>query len=188
MGDVVFGVPTKEVKWLQERSGRNVFIEGGTYKGASAVSMAREFDFVVTIENDATLHEAARERNPLENIRYLLGDTRDRLPEILSEFPQSLIWLDAHWSGLGTYGEGDECPVLKELEIIFAHQDRPIILIDDARLFLQPPPSPHDHLAWPSIDELVRAIPINYRTIVRNDVIYVLHETIFAEFRAHIQS
>lgn len=87
MGEIVFGVPSKEVNWLQKRSGRKVFIEGGTFKGASAVSMARKFDLVITIEKDTKLHEAARERYPRENIRYLLGDTRVRLPEILPEHP-----------------------------------------------------------------------------------------------------
>ncbi len=187
MGDVVFGVPVAEVKWLQRKKKRSVFIEGGTYKGTSARTMAGEFDLVITIEKDPTLHAEARKRFPLENVRYLLGDTREHLPEVLEQHPNSLIWLDAHWSGLGTYGEGDECPILDELELIFLNSLDPIILIDDARLFLQSPPAPHDHLEWPTIDELVRILPESYRMLVRNDVIYALHGDIFAEFRAHFQ-
>ena len=149
--------------------------------------MARVFDLVITIEKDQTLHAEAQARTEPENVRYLLGDTREHLPEVLSAHHDSLIWLDAHWSGPGTYGEGDECPILAELEIIFVNDPNPVILIDDARLFLQPPPSPHDHLAWPSIDELVRAMPTDYRMMVRNDVIYMLRCDVFNSFRAHFQ-
>jgi hypothetical protein len=31
----------------------------------------------------------------------------------------------------------------------------PYIFVDDARLFFSPPPAPHDHEHWPTIDQVV---------------------------------
>ena len=52
------------------------------------------------------------------NITLLRGDTRDDLQLLLSDI-DNVFWLDANWSGGETYREQDECPLLKELDIIF---------------------------------------------------------------------
>ena len=97
-----------------------------------------------------------------------------------------LFWLDAHWSGSQTYGEDDECPLLEELEIILSSNLKNFaILIDDARLFLAPPPLPHNLEIWPSITDICRAVPDNYDLIVRNDVIYIIPDHV--EMRAYTQ-
>ncbi len=69
---------------------------------------------------------------------------------------------------------GDECPLIEELKIIFQYKDRNyIILIDDARLFLSPPPHPHNFTYWPSLREIVSVIPTSKEIIVFDDVIYI---------------
>ncbi len=188
MGIVNFGVPFEQVTWLKEKYGCETFVEGGTFKGVTTNRMASVFSHVVTIERDETLFREAKSRFPHENIEYLKGDTRQHLPEVLSKHSDCLVWLDAHWSGVGTYGEDDECPLLEELEIIFGILDKTTILIDDARLFLAPPPSPHKYSAWPTMDQIIRVLPVHYRVIVYEDVIYVLDESKFNQFQVYLQS
>ena len=104
----------------------------------------------------------------------LKGDTRDHLKQILTENDDILFWLDAHWSGGETYGEEDECPLLEELGLIFKCTEKKfIVLIDDARLFLAPPPLPHDFSKWPTIQDIIHLVPNNFELTILNDVIYI---------------
>jgi hypothetical protein len=54
--------------------------------------------------------------------------------------------------GEGTYGENKECPIIEEIEIINRSEYEQFIFIDDARLFLSPPPPPHEIEQWPDIN------------------------------------
>ncbi|MDG1373279.1 MAG: hypothetical protein P8Q48_24125 [Paracoccaceae bacterium] len=188
MGEANFGAPINEVEWIKTHLDLDVFIEGGTYKGHTASRMAIVFERVFTIERHDQLHKEARARHPIGNITFLHGDTRDHLPHLLQNHRKCLIWLDAHWSGLGTHGEDDECPLLDELALIFASPAQPAILIDDARLFTAPPPPPHKLSAWPSLDQVLAAIPDGYRTLIIEDVIYVLASNTFPRFREYIRN
>jgi hypothetical protein len=96
--------------------------------------------------------------------------------------------LDSHWSGGDTYGKNDECPLLEELEIIFKFKRNYAVLIDDARLFLYPPPSPHKIDNWPSIKEIVETIPSGYEILIFDDVIYIFPSKVSSKFRIFIQS
>ncbi len=188
MGKANFGAPVREVEWIKAHLDLDVFIEGGTYKGHTASRMAAVFEHVFTIERHDQLHREARAKYPIDNITFLHGDTRDHLSHLLQNHGKCLIWLDAHWSGLGTHGEDDECPLLEELALIFASSAQPVILIDDARLFTAPPPPPHKLSAWPSLDQVLAAIPNGYRTLIIEDVIYVLASDIFPQFREYIRN
>jgi hypothetical protein len=86
-----------------------------------------------------------------------------------------MFWLDAHWSGGETYGENDECPLLEELAIINVSPYEHIILIDDARLFLSPPPAPHRIEQWPDITTV-----INCLNCVSNRYIIIIEDVIVA--------
>ncbi len=154
MGLVNFGVPEDDVQFFKRLFKLNVFVEGGTYKGDTARNMSRLFEKVYTIEKSDVMYEIAKQnlKNNL-NVILLKGDTREYIPKILDDNDNILFWLDSHWSGGDTYGEGDECPLIEELKIIFQYKDRNyIILIDDARLFLSPPPHPHNFTYWPSFE------------------------------------
>ena len=50
-----------------------------------------------------------------------------------------------------TFGHDDECPVLEEIEAINSSPVSHFVLVDDARLFLAPPPIPHRPEQWPDI-------------------------------------
>ena len=74
-----------------------------------------------------------------------------------------MFWLDAHWCGEGQHDAallGDECPLREELDAINNHPfaGQHLILIDDARLFIDGPPPPHDPKQWPGITEVTRAL------------------------------
>jgi hypothetical protein len=144
---------------LRDRLGLERAVETGTYRGASARILASIFPEVLTIELDPELHRrAARRLAAVPGITAVEGNSRDRLAPLVDAKRPTLYWLDGHWSGGATAGHDEECPVLDELHALAnGHQDD-CVLIDDARLFLAPPPPPHKPEQWPSYDELVDGI------------------------------
>lgn len=185
MGIVNFGIPEQETKWLKETMNLTNVVEGGTYQGGTAKKLSREFEKVYTIERSDVMFEKARKNlGCIQNIIQLRGDTRDHLLKLVAENDDILFWLDAHWSGGDTYGEEDECPLLQELVIIFNSAIRNYaILIDDARLFLAPPPLPHKVKNWPTIKQIADIVPSNLDIIVHEDVIYLVpNERCFPEY------
>jgi hypothetical protein len=162
MGIIHHGAPTELILALKRESGIENFIETGTLVGNTAAWAANHFARVVTIENEPERHKKAVERfRETANVEVLFGHS----PTVLSTCPLALgniFWLDAHWmgTGSGTGGEVYECPVLAEifeinyLKIPTGH----IILVDDARLFSAPPPSPHNASQWPDLNAVVSAL------------------------------
>lgn len=136
------------------------FVECGTLAGATAAWAADHFDHVVTIEASRPLYEAARRRHGhIHNLDFMLGDSRDVLPTLVSALTRpALFWLDSHWSGEDTYGVGDECPLLEELATLNESPLEHVLLIDDARLFQAPPPRPHRAEQWPSLGEVMNSL------------------------------
>jgi len=114
----------------------------------------------------------------LAGVKSYCADSRVVFPEILSSIGdrKALHWLDSHWFGAETAGENDQCPLLGELACLSErHQD--IILIDDARLFLAAPPMPHNPAQWPTIADIVMALPeCGRRSYVQvaDDVIFII--------------
>jgi hypothetical protein len=189
MGIIRFGIPEAEVNYLKEMMSLNIFVEGGTYQGNTAKEMGLIFNKVFTIEKSQQMYDLAKKNLSAVNNVYLLhGDTREFINELLNEYDSILFWLDAHWSGGVTYGEKDECPLLEELKIIFEHKKNYAILIDDARLFLAPPPSPHKLSAWPTLIEILHTLPNDWKMIVFEDVIYLLPQESFTKFRYFLQN
>ena len=89
----------------------------------------------------------------------------------------AVFWLDAHWSGGETARGATECPVLGEIAAIRAHSPEHAILVDDAALFLAPPPAPHRREDWPDIQILLRCLntppPEPYVVVFRDVLIAV---------------
>lgn len=188
MGDVGFGIPKENAKWLQNSMNLSVAVEGGTYNGGTSLLMSKFFEKVYTIEKSEKMYEIGEEKlGHIKNVKRLFGDTRSHLPDIVGYNDNILFWLDAHWSGGMTYGEEDECPLLDELGAIFsADLTNFAIMIDDARLFLAPPPLPHNYLNWPTIKDICLTVPEGFDIIVFEDVIYVVPTRI--NFKSFIQN
>jgi hypothetical protein len=170
VGSVHQGLPPNLARDARRAVGARTLVETGTNVGNSAALAARMFERVVTIEKDPTLHATARARyGDLRNVEWMLGDSRDILPQLdLSE--PTVFWLDGHWSAGDTAGEGDECPLLEELATI---GPRHAILIDDARLFIEPPPPPHDPSQWPTLEQVMDALR-DREVAIRDDVVMAL--------------
>jgi hypothetical protein len=65
-------------------------------------------------------------------------------------------------------------PCLAEISAIGTLGEGSVILIDDARLFLAPPPEPHDVTQWPTFDQILlalRTLSDGHEVMVVNDVI-----------------
>lgn len=138
-----------------------IFFETGTFEARTTALVAPHFDQVYTVELSRVLHERATQRlagNP--HVEVILGSSpealRARAPQLRTA--SVLYWLDAHWCGGVTGGVEDECPVLAELDAIGSLNNESVVLIDDARFFLAPPPAPHNPAHWPRLDQLQEAL------------------------------
>ncbi|WP_281755937.1 hypothetical protein [Thermodesulfovibrio yellowstonii] len=60
-------------------------------------------------------------------------------------------------------------------------------MIDDARLFLAPPPYPHKFKNWPSVKEIVNIVPDNKEIIIFEDVIYIYNTEYNTKIRSFFQ-
>ncbi len=188
MGLISFSVPTKETEYLKNSLKLDVFVEGGTYKGGTAKDMSEKFRKVYTIEKSDVMFDIAKENlKDIKNITMLKGDTREHLYSIMENNNNLLFWLDAHWSGGETYGEEDECPLIEELKTIFKYNKNYAILIDDARLFLAPPPYPHKIENWPSLKDIFNVMPDDWELIEFEDVIYLFNKQQSSSFKIFIQ-
>jgi len=151
------------------------FVETGTLHGRTTQWAAEQFKEVYTIELSELHHTRTKNRlKHIPNIHWFLGNSGEVLSTVLKLLPApSLLWLDAHWSPDLNYDlpEFGECPIMDEIDAI-NYDGRPhIVLIDDARHFIDGPPAPyHDAAWWPVLDDLEKAM-FNHTLSLENDVI-----------------
>jgi len=160
MGSIRQGPPAGLIDELRMAYQIRFFVETGTFIGNTAYWASQNFERVFTVEFAEAIYRRATERyGHVDNISFLYGHSREKLQTIVSQLDApALFWLDAHWSGGQTYGERDECPVLDEIAIINRSGRDSYILIDDARLFLSPPPLPHRADQWPDLGAVIGAL------------------------------
>ena len=134
---------------------------------------------MISIEVSPRLHEEARCRlGPRADIKLLLGDSVEVLPEIVDPARPTFYWLDGHWTPTddktsaeeGESGVGAvECPVVDEIAALSSGHPDDCILVDDARIFGVAPEPPFDSAQWPSalevLDALREARPEHHITI-----------------------
>jgi hypothetical protein len=175
------GPPEELILQLKERYKLKNFIETGTYYGNTAIEAASHFGRVITIENSKMLYEKVSEKySEVKNVNFLYGDSRIVLKEIIPNLEKAAIfWLDGHWCGGDTFGEQDQCPVADEIRIITNSNYEHFLFIDDARLFMSPPPIPNEIEQWPNITKVINMITDsmhNYYIIIFEDVIIAVPE------------
>jgi glycosyltransferase involved in cell wall biosynthesis len=178
MGAVTFSLDERLLECLRSAVPFTTFVETGTFKGEAAALAARHLERVVTVEFSRPLWEEAVKRFEADpRVEVLLGDSREVLARVRSSLEEesTLYWLDAHWCVADdAAGEHSQCPLLEEIRAIASLGETSAILIDDARLFLAPPPKPHEVTQWPTFDEVVRALRAlsgSHQLMVVNDVI-----------------
>ena len=104
-------------------------VETGTYKGTTTEYMAQNLDLpIYTVEAVARNYGFSIHRlREIDNIFIELNDSRIFIrqlatqPELLKN--TVLFYLDAHWH--------DDLPLAEELDLIFEHWSKSVILIDD---------------------------------------------------------
>lgn len=114
-----------------------VFIETGSCVGEGIQKAINAgFEKIYSIELSEELHNACVKRfEDHPHVKLFHGDSRNVLKEIVDGLNEpATFWLDAHYSGGTTAGEGDPIILFDELEII---ECSPIkihtIMIDDLR-------------------------------------------------------
>src|SRR6266436_14161 len=176
MGNVRFGAPKELVLWMRDTFKAKVFVETGTNQAQTAVWASANFERVFTVEAYEPLYQKAVETfGSCKNIQFLKGDSRAHIKSLADSLTEpAIFWLDAHWCGENTFGKSDECPVVGELELLNTSKVAHIVLIDDARLFLAPPPPPHEASYWPDIATICGLLSTpntNRYVVVHDDVI-----------------
>jgi hypothetical protein len=136
------------------------------------------FERLYSVEAAEALWHAAVERfKEAPAITIARSSSPDFLASIRPVFEKrpTLFWLDAHWCiAEGTAGALSQCPLLAELAAITPLENNSVILIDDARYFLAPPPVPHETSQWPHFHDILGALMAmssGHEIMVVNDVI-----------------
>ena len=149
---------------LRDTYNITTFIETGLFKGDTARWASEHFSKVISIELDPGYIKRAKDEGV--KVRIIQGDSAVELPRVIKRLKApALFWLDAH-----KIKNHDtpiaECPLIAELEAIRATGVKHLIMIDDARYFVERPPLPHDVTQWPTMDDIKAALPDGYSAIV----------------------
>jgi hypothetical protein len=176
MGAVSFSIDLGLVAALKKVLPLDVFVETGTFRGDTVELVKDLFREIHTVELSPEYYEAARSRfQEQANINLVCGDSAAVLATWASGLhgKSVLYFLDAHWCVAdNTAGEASQCPLLDEMRGIGQLNPESLVVIDDARLFLAPPPAPHEISQWPDFTEVLDALrtlsPI-HRVMVLND-------------------
>jgi hypothetical protein len=135
--------------------GYATFVETGTYLGAMILTILDDFSQIYTIELSKDLYQrATKVFRKFPHVKCLQGDSGEVMLEVVKKIHEGAIfWLDGHYSSGITVLGNKVCPIFEELGAIFKYDNfNHLILIDDARLFLQKEPD------YPSYAELVSYI------------------------------
>lgn len=190
MGAIHFSLDPQVVRFLCQHLALETFVETGSYEGDTLSSVAYLFNDIWTVESSQALFERLSGKYAgRKNFHLSWGDSPEFLASKRSLFKgHVLFWLDAHWCVADNVkSERSQCPLLRELEAISSLTEESVILIDDARLFLAPPPRPHNAYQWPSFQQILerlQALSPNHSLMVLNDVIFFAPKKIEQQLHA----
>lgn len=108
--------------------------ETGTHKGDFAILAKKQFQEVITVENNEYYYNLAREDKT--GIKYYYGDSVEKLNLILPLEGRWVFYLDAHY-----FIDPDKrltksrFPLFKELDLITSRQPEWLIIVDDVHNF-----------------------------------------------------
>ncbi len=178
MGAINYSIDVGLVKSLKKVLPLDFFVETGTFEGDTIENVKDLFSEIYSVELSEEYYNKVRNRFESHNSIHLYLDSAEKfLKKIRPTLKEKsvLYWLDAHWCVADkTAGEKSQCPLLDELISIKSLNKKSIIIIDDARLFITPPPSPHEITQWPDINSIVklfRNLSSIHELIILNDTI-----------------
>src|SRR5688500_15508130 len=153
MGAIHFSLDRDFVLFLKNELGIETFVETGTFEGNTVETARNLFQKVYSVELSEHYFSKAKERfAAAANLELVHGQSPAFLEKMRDEFSAKpvLFWLDAHWCCADhTSGENSQSPIAQELAAIGRLHPKSVVLIDDARLYLCPPPKPHHYADWP---------------------------------------
>jgi hypothetical protein len=178
MGAISFSLDESLLRLFQQQLAATCFVETGTFRGETLAYALTLFDRCYSVEKSPAYHQRACERfGAQDGLVLALGDSPEFLAEHHDIFAagSTVFWLDAHWCHADeTAGEQSQTPLLEELAAIGSLGPNSAVLIDDARLYLAPPPAPHRIGDWPGFHDVAQgllALGTGHRLMVLNDVI-----------------
>ena len=139
-----------EIDKLIKKYNLKNYVETGTGSGTCLeYAMRFSFDTFYSIEIHNVIYEKVQEKfSGSKNLKILLGNSYDRMPEILSEIEgggNTMFFLDAHFPGvdfghnsfLDEKDDNKRIPLQRELEVIKQNRDisSDIIIADDLRIY-----------------------------------------------------
>ena len=128
----------REIKKYCKEFDIDILVETGTYKGDTIEAVKDCFETIYSIELSQKLYEECSERFKDETkINLINGDSSEEIENIVNNLKEpAVFWLDAHYSGGETTHSSKATPVKDELDKIFESEYNNVILIDDARDFI----------------------------------------------------
>jgi hypothetical protein len=145
--------------------GLRVLVETGTWRADAVRALRNDFEAIYSIEIDPKLYELCKARCRRQaNAHLYLGDSAELIDDILDKLNgPALFWLDAHYMGADSGGEGSN-PILAEVQAILKRGVGHVILVDDVREF-------GADEAYPTIDRVeILAEEHRYAFLVEDDV------------------
>lgn len=145
-------------------------VETGSYLGDTVRALRGRFKLIASIEiapELATPLQAEFKSDP--SVKIIVGDSGRELGKLLGSIKgPTVFWLDAHYSGGPTLGDG-YVPIFAEIEAIHAGcRDRHAILIDDMIDF-------KGQDGYPTVDQLRRKIEqLGYRVTIANNMLHAI--------------
>lgn len=171
--------PPNEVKlaailYLADLIGAKMLVETGSYHGNTVRALRGRFDVLASIEIAQELAAPLQEEfRHDKSVRIILGDSGKELSRLLDEVNlPTIFWLDAHYSGGPTLGDG-YVPIYAELDAIarLANESH-AILIDDVKDF-------DGEDGYPTADKVVERLrAADYRVSIVNNMIHALPEAL----------
>lgn len=178
MGAVHFSLDIGLVKVLKSAITLDVFVETGTFKGDTIENVKEYFTEIHSVELSEEYFLFSKNRfKDNKTIKLYLDNSPVFLEKLNPSISKKsvLYWLDAHWCVADkAAGEKSQCPLLEEIKAINSLNDQSVIIIDDARLFISPPPQPHEISQWPdfgSMMEALNSLSKKHTTMILNDTI-----------------
>lgn len=142
-----------------------VFVESGTFLGATTSEAAKIFDQVYTIELSQDLAKQAQELfKNTKNVKVYQGDSGKVIATLLPNISERIFfYLDGHYSEYQTAQGSTNTPVLAEIAAIRdAKKSDSVIIVDDIRCFQKSRfPEKIQNTCWegyPDLAQLVNAL------------------------------
>lgn len=158
-GTVACSIDSRLVEAVQSYLPLRVLVKTGAIDRDCLVAFHDHFEVIHAVGSPLRYSQAESYQFPeFSNIHLHEAGS----PSVLNQLSQKLrakgvlYFLGAHrLVEVNVAGRTSQCPILKELEAIGSLNEETIVLIDDARILLSPPPEIYETAQWPNFHQIV---------------------------------